>query len=241
MTRTPLLPLPLLPFVVLAGLAIAGTSGCKAPEEDAGPATTVRSGRKVEPYKINARAGLPVTVRTDPNALKGLVARTTRFGNRSNPFQLLKDEVRFDRDQNVERLFGQDGSFNLEYKEPELPPIQSSTVEEAQPYRRLSGIVIGDAIVAILETQGQETVLIRPGQFIPNTEWKVVSINNDRAILRRSGNRKPNEIEVKLELPPPGFGDTGAGTAGAPGGRGGGPGGPGGPPGEPAGAAGGTG
>lgn len=221
----------LLQPALLAVFSLGMVAGCIPGDEE--PFSAV-SARRVEPYKPSAPAGLPVTVSTDPNALRALIARASRFGRSSDPFRLLPNEIQFERSQTAERLFTEQGDFNLEYEAPQ-PPTGTGPVAEPQPYRRLSGIVIGDAIVGILETQGQETIIIRPGQYIPGTEWRVVLINEDRAVLRRAGNRLPKEISVRLELPPPGF-DTGAGQGGGPaGGPPGGPAGRGGAPGGPAG------
>ncbi|RYG40650.1 hypothetical protein EON79_22250 [bacterium] len=196
-------------------LALILIGGCVPP---AAEEFTPISSRTVPPYTPKATAGLPVAISTDPKALDALVARSARFGRRSDPFLLLPNEVQFERSQTAERLFANQGAFNLEYQPPVAPnPGQGGAVVEPQPYRRLSGIVIGDAVVGILETQGQDAILIRPGQYIPGTEWRVVLINEDRAVLRRAGNRLPKEVSVNLELPPPGFSNgttgNGAGTA----------------------------
>lgn len=177
-------------------------------------------------YVPGAKAGIGVTAGTDVTKLKALYASAKRGSPRSNPFMLSKDEISFDLTQSSERLFNESGSFDLTYT-PKETNDDKVEVEEAQPYRRLMGIVIGDAVVAILETQGQPTVIIRPGSEIPNTEWKVISIDTEKAVLERKGNAKPKRITVRLENPPPGFNP--GGGAGAPGP--GGPGGPGGPPG----------
>jgi hypothetical protein len=205
--------------LALAAAATAVLAGCIPPDDE--PFATV-SARKVTPYKPSAPAGLPVSVSADPNSLKALIARAGRFGKSSDPFRLLPNEIQFERSQTVERLMAEQGNFNLEYEAPQ-PPTGTGPVAEPQPYRRLSGIVIGDAIVGILETQGQPTIIIRPGQYIPGTEWRVVLINEDRAVLRRAGNRLPREVTVLLELPPPGFdsGNGGGGPSGGPDGPGG--------------------
>lgn len=202
-------------LVALGALAFGALAGCVPPAQEEYTPASVRA---VKPYTPTALAGLPVAVSTDTKALDALVARSARFGRRSDPFLLLPTEVQFERSQTAERLFAEQGPFNLEYQPPVAPdPGTGGPVEDPQPYRRLSGIVIGDAVVGILETQGQAAILIRPGQFIPGTEWRVVLINEDRAVLRRAGNRLPKEVTVKLELPPPGFGPTGGATGGAPG------------------------
>lgn len=203
----------LLTALLLTTVAVA-VVGCVPPASEEYTPVSVRA---VKPYTPTALAGLPVAVSTDPKALDALIARSARFGRRSDPFLLLQNEVQFERSQTAERLFADQGSFNLEYQPPVAPnPGESGVVIEAQPYRRLSGIVIGDAVVGILETQGQDAILIRPGQFIPGTDWRVVLINEDRAVLRRAGNRLPKEVTVNLELPPPGFGPSGGGRTGRP-------------------------
>ena len=100
---------------------------------------------------------------------------------------------------------------------------------EPQPYRRLSGILIGDSVLAILEEGGKSTI-VRPGMMIPDTNWRVVSIDKDKAILRREGPQLPHEVEVRLEVGMPGFTNTGnqGGGGTPPPGRGGKNGGPGG-------------
>jgi hypothetical protein len=95
--------------------------------------------------------------------------------------------------------------------------------------------VVGDSVLALIDMGNGTTELIRPGQRIPGSEWTVVSIDEEKAILRRGGNRLPRQVTVRLELPPPGFGGGGntGGFPGGPTGPGGPPGGPGMPPGGP--------
>lgn len=200
--------LRILTIGILLGALVVG---CVPPEDEE---FSPISAKAVAPYSPTAQAGLPVTVSADPKALEALVARASRFGRSSDPFRLLPNEIQFERSQTAERLFNQQGPFGLEYEEPIPPTPGAGRVEEPQPYRRLSGIVIGDAIVGILETQGEPAIIIRPGQYIPGTEWRVVLINEDRAILRRAGNRLPREITVNLELPPPGIEPAGGGRSG---------------------------
>lgn len=157
---------------------------------------------------------------------KKLVASKS-FGSRRDPFALKPSEARFEKDQETYRLFGEIGGFTTQFE----PPVEKVVEEfpEAQPYRRLAGVVVGDSVLALIDMGDGTLQVIRPGQQIPNSEWRVVSIDQDKAVLRRSGNRTPRQVVVRLESPPPGLG--GGTPGGAPGGFPGGPGGPGGPPG----------
>lgn len=192
--------------------------------------------KKIEEIKPSADAGVDkdVSKSMSPDRLKGLIASTAAYGFRDNPFALSADELKFDESQASERFLAEQGHFPNSF---ELPEDKEDVVvqEEPQPYRRISGIVIGDAVYAILEENGQSRI-IRPGMQIPETNWVVVSINRDEVKLRRSGNVSPNEVTVRLEVAPPGV-STGSGLGGPP--PGGGRGGPGGAPGGKPGLAGG--
>ena len=197
-------------------------------------------------YTPTSAAGLPVTQDPDGTKLGKLVAQRSSAGAfgkaRSDPFALTGSERQFETLQAAERVFGSGSGFTNQLSAKPEVELQV-TPPEPQPYRRLSGIVVGDSILAILEEQGREPVIVTPGSQIPNSEWRVVSIDQDKAVLRRSGNRKPNQIIVRLETPrfgTPGGGQPGGGVPGGfpggapggfPGGRGG-PGGPGGPSGD---------
>lgn len=204
---------------ILAGslLSILFVQGCSDPTT-ALEQLPARQTDKTKPYLPQASAGVnkDITKSQSPDRLKSLVASTSRFGNRENPFRLNQDEVAFDKLQAAERLLSEQGSFGTTFELPEDKQEQIVS-EEAQPYRRISGIIIGDAVYAILEQNGR-SYIIRPGSEIPDTSWRVASIDRDRVILRRSGSIQPNEIEVRLELPPPGMG---GGAAGGPAGNGG--------------------
>jgi len=216
----------------LVGVALVGCSPgpMPAPVSDA---TGVDKGPKFKgPPSI---AGLEVKPSTDTKGFTKLVAENaTRFHARQDPFALNATEKGYNAQQSEERVFSSQGFTTLVESKSEVIP---QTYVEPQPYRRLSGVVIGDSIVAILEPgEGQEPILIHPGMKILNNTWTVASIDQDKAVLRREGNTLPHEVIVRLETPPPGFG---GGTVNAPGGgaggRGGFPGGPGGFPGGPGG------
>jgi hypothetical protein len=160
----------------------------------------------------------------DAAAMKNLVASRS-FSSRTEPFALHPEERAFETQQQKERLFqGLGGFYGLNYTPP--PEVDNRPVFEEQPYRRLAGVIVGDSVLAIIEMgNGQPPQIIRPGQRIPNSEWTVVSINEEKAVLRRSGNKLPKEITVRLESKPPeGFGGAGGGggTGGGPGNLGGG-------------------
>lgn len=153
-------------------------------------------------------AGLPVTMSTDQKPYQTLVAATTKYGHRGDPFQLTAEEAAYDKSQDVERVLGTLGGFTTQY---ELPPEETKDVEpeEVQPYRRLAGIVVGDSVLAIIDMgDGKAATIIRPGMKITGTEWTVVSINEDRALLHRDGTVSPHTISVRLESPPSGMGST---------------------------------
>lgn len=204
--------------------------GCADPNDQLA-ATTPNGGKALDPYNPTAPAGIwkNVTASQDPARLQGVIAATARFRPRANPFALNPSEKAFDKAQMSERFLAEDGNFGSQFELVETALPGEGEVPEAQPYRRLSGIVIGDAVLAIIEENGVSRV-IRPGDMIPNTNWKVVSIDRDKAILRRvNSNRLPREIEVRLETAPPSALTGGGGGApvggppgGTPGGRNGG-------------------
>jgi len=227
--------------ICIVALAVVG-AGCGS--STISPAveapTGLERGVKLPPGAV-PDAGTGVVQTSDPKEFPALVsANAPRFHARGNPFSLSPEEVAYDQEQNSNRLVASSGFFNTFTPTVEVPP---TIVTEPQPYRRLSGIVVGSSVVAILEQATGEPILINPGTKVP-PNWTVVSIDQDKAILRREGDVLPHEIEVRLEQPAPGYGPqvpnvpgTGNGANGA-GRRGGGfgpPGGPGGPGGFPGG------
>jgi hypothetical protein len=142
------------------------------------------------------------------------ILSTSRFGHRSNPFALNSEEQAFDRAQAAEKIVIDGGAFGSLYTLPD-DKLDVAQPVEPQPYRRLSGILIGDSVLAILEEGGKSTI-VRPGMLIPGTDWRVISIDRDKAILRREGDRLPKEVEVRLEIGFPSA-PTGAGQGPGPG------------------------
>lgn len=169
------------------------------------------------------------------------IAKAMSFGARSNPFALLGSEVSFDRVQTAARIIDETGGFRSDY-EPQ-PDVQEDAVKEQieVPNWRLAGVIVGDAVVALLDT-GSRVVEIRPGSHVPETEWVCIAVDTETAVLRHRRDVQPKEITIFLAAQlfgaPDVGGQGGAGGGfgdgtGAPGdgGRPGGPGGPGGPPG----------
>jgi hypothetical protein len=161
----------------------------------------------------------------------GAVSRATR----NNPLALFGEELQFQTGIRFENILSQlPRNEGYPYAQPMfvMPP-QVTPVElvepEAQPYRRLSGIYFGDTVSAIIEMEDGKPYLIYPGSRVGDTEWYVESIDAEKAVLVRSGNKIPKRIIVRLETPPAfGLGNQGGGGGGEPspaGGRGGGRGG----------------
>jgi len=177
--------------------------------------------------KLNAEAGVPIPVAVTPTAKE--IADQKHFATRTNAFALLPSEAAFNRAQTTARIVQNLGGFSLLYTPPPPPP-EEETLIEPQPRRRLAGILLGDAVIALIQMEDGRTYDVRPGMMIPNSPWRVISIDQERAVLRRAGNRLPKTIEVKLESGPIGGGGGGGGTPSTGGGdAGGGPGTPGGP------------
>jgi hypothetical protein len=217
---------------LVAALTMVGCNAGPALTDVPPPATATVQAPQID---FGTLPGTAVPVVDKPEAVfhqqATLVASKTGPA-RHDPFALTASEKAFDTNQSTARLFSQSGGFTLLYDvPPEVSPAELVPVTEPQPYRRLSGIIVGDSVYAILETGTGSTEIIRPGMRIPNTEWTVVSIDTEKAVLRRSGNVLPHVVTVRLESPPPGMGGN-TGSAGAPGRPGAGtPGTPGGMPG----------
>ncbi len=180
-------------------------------------------------FEPNVDAGWKGVAQGDATLVANLKTRTAgnhgqSFEPRLDPFALLAEERAFEIRQTSERFLSETG-FSFDYEEP--PPTVDVEVQEPQPYRRLAGIIVGESVLALIDMGDGRLEIIRPGQRIPNSEWTVVSIDEDKAILRRPGNRLPRQVVVRLESPPVGFGggpQRGGAAGGRPGAPGGGPG-----------------
>jgi hypothetical protein len=179
------------------GLCFVSGCGSGTPEDTMSPKalssiSEYEAGAKVEP---KADAGVRVERKegVDANNLKNLVASRS-FSSRNDPFSLLGIETKFDQSQNAERLVQATG-FMTEW---EPPKEEAPEVIEPQPFRRLAGIMVGDSVLAIIDMGDGRMQIVRPGETVPGTEWTVVSIDEEKAVLRRKGNRKPKEVIVAL-------------------------------------------
>lgn len=212
--------------VVRIGAALAGCGS--SPTLDSGSAAA--SAVPNTPYVPMSDAGVPITQDTDTKELKKLyVAAADKYGPaRKDPFELTKSEAEFETDQTGQRAFNDLGGYQLDYVPH--PPVEVVPVIEEQPYRRLAGVVVGDSVLAIIEMGDGSEKIVRPGEKIPGTDWTVVSIDQEKAVLHRDGNVLPHDITVRLETPRPGTQNYNPG--GGPGAGAGYPG-AGGPPGRP--------
>jgi len=183
-------------------------------------------------YVNKSDAGVGVTQDQDKTRLTKLYAMAaSKYGPaRKDPFVLTKSEAEFETQQTGMAAFDAIGGYELDYvPHPVDEPVP--TIEE-QPYRRLAGVVVGDSVLAIIEMGDGSEKIVRPGEKIPGTDWTVVSIDQEKAVLHRDGNVLPHDVVVRLETPRPGTEgyNNGAGYPGAgggppgfgPGGRGGG-------------------
>lgn len=215
-------------FLVLAALAVVG---CAPPAEETASYPPIK---QRQPFTFNVDAGAPVAPSNDTIMR---VAASKRFVSRTDPFALNPSQRAFELQQQQERILQDLGGFYGGVEFPEEVDVVP-TVQQP-PYRRLAGVVVGQSVLGIIEMEdGRTQTVVRPGMMLPGTEWRVISIDANRAVLRRAGNVLPREISVRLEVRPPGFGQApgGPGPGGDPtqGGRPGGPGGrPGGSPGAP--------
>ncbi len=177
--------------------------------------------------KPDAEAGVQLgDSKADPQRYASLTGGRNFGGMRTDPFALRPSERAYDASQLTEKLTGE-FAWGTEFPEEKEPEVDERP--EPQPYRRLAGVIIGESISAIIIMENGRAEHIRPGMQIPNSEWTVVSIDEDKAILRRGGAKKPHQIIVNLEGAPA-IGNSGGGGRGnnsGGGGRGGRQGGPG--------------
>ena len=187
------------------------------------PVAGSSAGVSIAALGIGTLPGMPAAPITEPDKVFQVEGRmvASRYGRpRNDPFSLKPRERSFEIEQSSARLLNEMGGMTVMYTPaPEKAP-DAGLVHDPQPYRRLSGIIVGDSVYALMDTGGQIEI-IRPGMMVPNTEWEVVSIDEEKAILRRKGNKLPRQITVRLESPPPGSGGgsngPGAGSGSAPG------------------------
>jgi hypothetical protein len=225
----------------LAMVAAIASTGCMdfsagkyTPEET--PAGKAKIVNDAEKFRASSPAGVTIQPPSPNPVIWAQLISSRAFSTRPDPFALEPKERNYETRQTTERLFGQNG-WRVDF----VPAVETVVVPvvEPQPYRRLAGVIVGDSVLALIDMGDGQLQIIRPGQEING--WRVVSIDAEKAILRRGGNKLPHEVTVRLETPPSGFPGGGGGTGNNPGGGSGGgiPGG--GDPGRPATPPGGTG
>ncbi len=209
-------------MAALAAVTLAIGVGCGPPAPV--DATTGVQPIKVDEIKFDAEAGLEPTIVTGDEANMVKLASRYDFGHRGDPFRMLQAERSYDSEQLSERVIADAGGFVSFYATPD-PGAGAGPAEvvEPLPLWRLSGVLLSDGVGALLD-MGSQTILVRPGMKIEGTDWTVVSIDTDSAVLKRSG-KSPGKFTVplqgKLSGSPTGGGNGGGGnaTGGAAGGR----------------------
>ncbi|MBS1723520.1 MAG: hypothetical protein JSS66_11265 [Armatimonadetes bacterium] len=203
-------------LIALGAGVLAG--GCDVGDKSPQPLRTAEINAK-DP-KFAAEAGLNATVDATPPFQPMQLAKSKYFGSRGDAFALLPAERAFNGSQLAANLVSKGGGFSAMFTEPE-EVVEAAPVTEPLPLWRLAGVVIGDGVSALLD-MGTRTIDIRPGMKIPDTDWTVVSIDSDKAVLKRA-NKLPHTFTVPLQSKNAGGGGgTGGGTGGSGGGTGGG-------------------
>lgn len=203
-----------------AALAILTGAGCGSGEgvESVGAYPGGRSLRPMEPPAIAADAGVPIAPPPAQDFSRVMQQAQAMFvATRTDAFALLPAERRFEAQQTAARVLSEMGGFTLVY-EPPAPPPDEEDIVEPQPYRRLQGVMLSNTVTALIEWEDGKVYEVHPGSRVADSEWVVVSIDPEKAVLRRSGQRRPTQIEVKLESPPPGMGRGGRTQGGGAGG-----------------------
>lgn len=200
-----------IPGAAIVCLMAGGCGDIGAPYQEltAGPP------KKFEDPQFPVEAGLAAAIDPAPTQAPVELAKQRNFATRGDAFALLASERTFDHTQESNRLLSEGGNYSTYFTEPP-EVVQEGPVMEPLPAWRLSGVVIGDGVAALLDMGPGKVIDIRPGMKIPDTEWTVVSIDSERAVLRRMGAKLPHTFVVPLQ----GVGLGGAGGAG--GGTGGG-------------------
>jgi hypothetical protein len=202
-------------WIAFGLLSAAALTGCQSNQPFTPPASPQAA---AVDFKPNVDAGVPPA--TSAASIMTLAANK-RFGNRPDPFSLLGLEKAWEEKMSAERLASEGGFFAPQYEPKEDEVVVEP--EEPQPYRRLAGVLVGETVSAIIIMEDGRAELIRPGMMIPNSEWRVVSIDEEKAVLRRA-TKRPRTIVVRLEVDPRGsgggFSGGGGGNQGGGGGEG---------------------
>ena len=182
----------------LAGFLVLAGTGCQNIVDEVPQAKPFRGPPQVLATQ-NAKAG--VSVPAGPVTLITQQVVGYKVAPRPDPWALQHIENQYEVKENNERIFATTGSFFGPVFIPKPESVQIEHVEP-QPFRRLAGVLVGDSVMAIIDMgDGSPMQVIRPGMQIPNSPWRVISIDSEKAILRRGGIVRPNEIVVRLQSP----------------------------------------
>jgi len=199
----------------ILGLALLPATGCRdVVGESAAPQKQV-----LPPPEAVAQGnppGLPVRL-GGPEMIGPFLGSYTTVA-RNDPWRLHDNEAEYDIKAKNEKTFAVTGGFFPPRFVPKIETVEIDQIEP-QPFRRLAGVLVGDSVMAIIDMgNGAPMQVIRPGMQIPNSPWKVMSIDEQKAVLHRSGNKRPKDVVVRLQGPAVSSGGGGQGTA--PGGAG---------------------
>jgi len=161
---------------------------------------SVAKNLKIDEATLKVPAGMGAAVEDDPGSTKlRSYAMAKAFGHRHDPFALQPSEKMFEGSQRRDKLVGELSGFPVLFQEPEEKPDESEIIDPPPSNFRLSGVMQANGIVGLM-TDGQgHSYTIRPGFQVPNTEWVVVSLDQDHAVLRRKSNKRPREWYVRLQ------------------------------------------
>ena len=214
-------------FAALAGAFVL--AGCNTTQTTLDPTP---DGKNLVATPAKPPADAAVSFEKDPH--EGIptvqaIAKGRYYASRQDPFRLLPQEVKFDREQKAERILAEGGSWSNMY-EPTVDAEQVPKQLQPRPLWRISGIVVSEnGIVALLDL-GDHAMVIRPGMKIDGSPFMVASIDAGGAVLRRLDGQEPNLVPIELSGPLVNNGSgigvgnggaAGSGAGGAPAGGGG--------------------
>ncbi len=191
---------PLIHRIGLCATLCAGTlllAGCGGKQDDTATApVTPGTGKQTGDAGQSPRAlrqaagrgapGAPSVMGTPPGAAPGAKASdpfqvaSARNPNKKDPFF-----PTWHTDPPPPDIFQDIQPIRVADQQIDTPPVGDVTVREV-PTRRVSGIMSGDGIYAIIEQNG-ESEIVKPGSRTKDG-YTVVSIDNDTVKLRRKDN-----------------------------------------------------
>lgn len=206
---------------VIGGFVLTGCSSRVAePVTPLGDLYQKREAEIVAQFPPPPKAGNPtnVKVHTKSEIVEGSGVISSP---RVNPFAMFGEEVAFQTGIRYRIILSKLPGYALELEPPaEVTPPELVPVE-AQPYRRVAGVLLGDTVQAVVIMEDGRGYLVRPGSRVGNSEWTCKSIDENNVVLVRDPRKLPSEVVLNLESSPP-FGGGGSGGGGNTGGGGGG-------------------